>query len=93
MEKPMKGTQAGTAHRAGRSTGYQSKLNKSSRPAGGHSASRGGGRNNNVGRSDTDSGSGGSNHGASTGLMKSNEMRADVTNQVSNDNPYPDGMA
>ncbi len=43
--------------------------------------------------SDTDSGSMGSNKGASTGLKKSSEMRADVTKQPSNKNPYPNGLA
>ena len=43
--------------------------------------------------SDTDSGSMGSNKGASTGLKKSDEMRADVTKQPSNKNPYPNGLA
>ena len=43
--------------------------------------------------SDTDSGSMGSNHGSSTGLKKSNEMRSDVTKAPDNRNPYPNGMA
>ena len=43
--------------------------------------------------SDTDSGSMGSNHGATGGLKKSNEMRADVVKKPSTKNPYPDGMA
>lgn len=43
--------------------------------------------------SDTDSGAGGSNKGASTGLKKSNEMRADVTKQPSNKNQFPNGLA
>ncbi len=37
-------------------------------------------------------GSGG-NTGASTGLKKSDEMRADVTKQPTNKNPYPKGLA
>ena len=43
--------------------------------------------------SDTDSGSMGSNHGASTGLRKSNEMRSDTTKAPSNKNRYPNGLA
>ncbi len=43
--------------------------------------------------SDTDSGSMGSNKGASTGLSKKSDMRADVTKAPSNKNPFPDGMA
>ena len=43
--------------------------------------------------SDTDSGSMGSNKGASTGLKKSTEMRGDVTKQPSNKNLYPNGLA
>ncbi len=35
----------------------------------------------------------GTNKGASTGLKKSDEMRADVTAQPSNKNPYPNGLA
>lgn len=42
---------------------------------------------------DADSGSMGSNKGASTGLKKSNDMRADMTKQPSNKNPYPNGLA
>lgn len=38
-------------------------------------------------------GAGGHNTGASTGLKKSNEMRADVTKQPSNKDPYPYGMS
>lgn len=37
--------------------------------------------------------SGCTNHGASTGLRKSNEMRADVTKAPSNKNPFPHGLA
>lgn len=43
--------------------------------------------------SDTDSGSMGSNKGATGGLVKSDEMRSDVTSKPSSKNPYPDGMA
>lgn len=43
--------------------------------------------------SDTDSGSKGSNHGATGGLNKSNEMRSDTTKTPSTTNRYPNGMA
>jgi hypothetical protein len=43
--------------------------------------------------SDTDSGKMGSNHGATGGLKKSNDMRADVTKTPDNKNPYPRGLA
>lgn len=43
--------------------------------------------------SDTDSGSKGANHGSSTGLKKSNEMRPDCCKQPSNNNRYPNGLA
>ena len=43
--------------------------------------------------SDTDSGAMGSNKGASTGLKKATDMRADVTKQPSNKNLYPNGLA
>lgn len=38
-------------------------------------------------------GKGATNTGASTGLKKSDDMRADVTKQPSNKNPYPRGLA
>ncbi len=43
--------------------------------------------------SDTDSGSMGSNKGATGGLNKSSEMRADVTKTPSTTNRYPNGLA
>lgn len=43
--------------------------------------------------SDTDSGSMGSNHGATGGLKKSDSMRADVVAKPSTPNPYPNGLA
>ena len=43
--------------------------------------------------SDTDSGKMGSNHGATGGLKKSSEMRADVVKTPTTDNRYPDGLA
>ena len=43
--------------------------------------------------SDTDSGSKGSNKGATGGLTKSNEMRSDVTKTPNTKNMYPDGLA
>lgn len=42
---------------------------------------------------DADSGSMGSNHGATGGLKKSNEMRADVTKTPNTKNMYPKGLA
>lgn len=36
---------------------------------------------------------GASNTGASTGIKKKDDMRADVTKQPTNKNPYPDGLA
>ncbi len=55
---------------------------------GGDSMPNSGGGGGNVKRA-----KGGSNKGASTGLKKSDEMRADVTASPSNKNPYPDGLA
>lgn len=43
--------------------------------------------------SDTDSGSMGSNHGASTGLRQETGLRSDTLKQPSNKNPFPNGMA
>lgn len=43
--------------------------------------------------SDTDSGAMGSNKGATGGLKKSNEMRADVTKKPTTTNRYPNGLA
>lgn len=43
--------------------------------------------------SDTDSGSKGANHGSSTGLRKSDEMRSDTFQQPTNKNRYPNGLA
>lgn len=48
----------------------------------------GGGRH-----SDTDSGAGGANHGATGGLKKENPQRADVTRTPSTTNRYPRGLA
>lgn len=45
------------------------------------------------GYSDTDSGSMGSNKGASTGLKKESSQRADVTAKPGTKNPYPNGLA
>ncbi len=90
----MAKTQAGSAHRAGRSNGYQAKLNKSSKPMGSNKGGKyGGGKENNSGSSDADSGAMGSNHGATGGLKMSNEMRPDSKGPVSTDNPYPNGLA
>ena len=43
--------------------------------------------------SDTDSGSMGSNHGATTGLRQENKLRPDTLKSPSTDNRYPNGMA
>ena len=43
--------------------------------------------------SDTDSGKGGSNHGATGGLKKSSEMRSDVTKTPTTKTMYPNGLA
>ncbi len=43
--------------------------------------------------SDTDSGSMGSNSGASTGLRKEDKIRPDTLKAPSNKNPFPNGMA
>ena len=43
--------------------------------------------------SDTDSGAGGSNKGATGGLKKSSEMRSDTTKTPDTTNRYPNGMA
>lgn len=43
--------------------------------------------------SDTDSGSMGSNHGASTGLRKEDKIRADTLRAPSNKNLFPNGLA
>ena len=43
--------------------------------------------------SDTDSGAMGSNHGATGGLKKSDEMRADVVKTPTTKNRYPHGLA
>ena len=40
-----------------------------------------------------DGNKGKTNTGASTGLRKSDEMRADVMKQPSNKNPYPKGLS
>ncbi len=53
----------------------------------------GGSKMPNEGGGKTKRAKGGSNTGASTGLKKSSEMRADVTRQPSNKNPYPHGLA
>ena len=44
-------------------------------------------------RSDTDSGSMGSNKGATGGLNMSSEMRADVTKKPTTTNRFPKGLA
>ena len=54
-----------------------------------NNANSNGGKN----QSDTDSGKGGSNQGASGGLRKSNDQRADVTKSPTTDNRFPNGLA
>ena len=51
------------------------------------------GKSSGANRSDTDSGSMGSNKGATGGLKKSDEMRADVTKKPTTTNRYPHGLA
>ncbi len=55
---------------------------------GGDSMPNSGGGGGNVKRA-----KGGTNTGASTGLKKKSDLRADVTAQPSNKNPYPKGLA